>query len=93
MAKRKQDEISSSCSKQQAVPPAAVGRSLREVLPEFNSLDQLVDLLRTCKRVVVVTGAGIRRDIGHTSFRRRLAVAQKVNGGLIETATEVDNAQ
>lgn len=32
------------------------------MLPSFTSLDKLLDLLRTCKRVVVVTGAGIRQE-------------------------------
>lgn len=31
------------------------------MLPDFTSLEKLVNLLRTCKRVVVVTGAGIRQ--------------------------------
>eukprot|EP00903_Cladosiphon_okamuranus_P010135 g9597.t1 len=74
MAKRKQEEIAPSCSQQPDLPPSApatVGRGPREVLPEFNSLDQLVDLLRTCKRVVVVTGAGISVSCGIPDFRSK----------------------
>lgn len=63
MAKRKQDEIAEPSSCQRGSHPAALAvesAGPREVLPDFNSLDKLVGLLRTCKRVVVVTGAGIR---------------------------------
>ncbi|CAM9645265.1 unnamed protein product [Sphacelaria rigidula] len=33
----------------------------RSVLPGYDSLDKLVSSLRTCKNIVVVTGAGIRQ--------------------------------
>lgn len=63
MAKRKQDELSEPSSRQPGPRPTALAvesAGPREVLSDFNSLDKLVGLLRTCKRVVVVTGAGIR---------------------------------
>lgn len=41
-------------------PPASVGP--RRVLSDFSTLDKLLDSLRTCKRIIVVTGAGIRQE-------------------------------
>lgn len=31
----------------------------REKLPDINTLSQVVDLLKTCKNILVLTGAGV----------------------------------
>lgn len=36
---------------------------LRSKLPEYNTLDDAVRLLRTCSKIIVLTGAGVRSDI------------------------------
>lgn len=61
MPKRKQDGRMAPVPRSPTpitLPAAIVGP--RRILAEFSTLDQLVDLLKTCKKVVVVTGAGIR---------------------------------
>lgn len=66
MPKRKQDELTVSSGHPSGQTPAEVPAGSggpRKVLPDFTSLEKLLNLLNTCKRVVVVTGAGIRQ--GH----------------------------
>lgn len=41
-----------------AAPPTDGGP--RRVLADYNSVERLVESLRACKKVVVITGAGIR---------------------------------
>ena len=62
MPKRKKHECATASS--QSVPPPLPAAILgpRRVLPDFNNLEKLLDLLRTSKRIVVLTGAGIRQD-------------------------------
>ncbi|CAM9909071.1 unnamed protein product [Pylaiella littoralis] len=85
MPKRKQEERSASCSNHPVparVAPTVASGLQRRVLPDFNTLDKLLDLLRTCKRVVVVTGAGIRRDVvscGIPDFRSENGVYDLVS--------------
>ncbi|CAM9234649.1 unnamed protein product [Scytosiphon promiscuus] len=72
MSKRKQEECARPCAHPPAPPPpglAAESGGPRAVLPDFRSLDKLLGLLRTCKRVVVVTGAGISVSCGIPDFR------------------------
>lgn len=62
MPKRKQHECATVSS--QPVPPPLPAAILgpRRVLPDFNNLEKLLDLLRKSKRIVVLTGAGIRQE-------------------------------
>ncbi|CAN0229333.1 unnamed protein product, partial [Discosporangium mesarthrocarpum] len=44
-------------------------RGPREVLTGFNTLEVLIDAIRTCEHIVVVTGAGISVSCGIPDFR------------------------
>lgn len=46
--------------KRTSIPAQVPVDGPRSVLHDFNSLDKLVETLQKCKRIVVVTGAGIR---------------------------------
>lgn len=68
MPKRKSPEGSGAINaervrlnKQAGVPSQTPYDGPRSVLLDFNSMDKLVATLKACKRVVVVTGAGIRQ--------------------------------
>lgn len=65
MPKRKKEKCVTSASRPSSPPPPVLPATIapRRVLPDFCTLDQLLDLLRTCKRIVVVTGAGIRQAL------------------------------
>ena len=41
----------------------------RQKLPQYNTIDDVVTLLRTCKNIIVVTGAGISTSLGIPDFR------------------------
>ncbi|CAM9302161.1 unnamed protein product [Ectocarpus sp. 12 AP-2014] len=82
MPKRKQDELTVSSGHPSDQTPAEVPAGSggpRKVLPDFTSLEKLVNLLRTCKRVVVVTGAGISVSCGIPDFRSEHGVYDLVS--------------
>lgn len=65
MPKRKQSPCANSGKEPDTSPKSAklaVFEGPRKVLPDFNSLDKLIDALRSSKRIIAVTGAGIRQD-------------------------------
>ena len=43
----------------------------RKKLPNINTLDDVVHLLRTCNKVVVLTGAGVRCNCKNNSHGRQ----------------------
>ncbi|KAI9789983.1 MAG: NAD-dependent histone deacetylase sir2 [Peltula sp. TS41687] len=51
----------------------AVARELskRAKLPQYNTIDDAVELLKECKNIVVLTGAGISTSLGIPDFRSK----------------------
>ncbi|XP_028408359.1 NAD-dependent protein deacetylase sirtuin-1-like [Dendronephthya gigantea] len=43
----------------------------RQKLPDINTLDQVLDLLRSCRNILVLTGAGVSVSCGIPDFRSR----------------------
>ena len=43
----------------------------RKKLPDVNTLDQVVDLIRNSKKIIVLTGAGVSVSCGIPDFRSR----------------------
>lgn len=77
---------SKSAAKPSSSSAAAAASPMREgprsILPDYNSLDKLVESLRTCRNIVVVTGAGISVSCGIPDFRSE--------NGVYEMASQLD---
>ncbi|KAJ7583182.1 SIR2-domain-containing protein [Mycena floridula] len=59
----------------------AMSRELRrrEKLPQFNTIKDAVDLIRSSKRILILTGAGISVSCGIPDFRSRNGVYASLN--------------
>ncbi|EMD39163.1 hypothetical protein CERSUDRAFT_47692, partial [Gelatoporia subvermispora B] len=43
----------------------------REKLPQYNTIDDVIGLIKECKRIIILTGAGISVSCGIPDFRSR----------------------
>lgn len=50
----------------------------RKKLPNVNTLEDVVNLIRTCKNIVVLTGAGVSVSSGIPDFRSRNGIYSRL---------------